>query len=94
MTKDQLVNKLAENTGETKAAVTAILKNLKEIVLEELKEVGESTIHNLVVLKVKDRAERVGRNPKTGEVLTIAAKKVVTAKATALQTAVQRALAG
>jgi nucleoid DNA-binding protein len=44
-------------------------------------EEGKLTVPNFGTFKVKQRAERNGRNPQTGEALTIPAKQVLTFKA-------------
>lgn len=50
----------------------------KENITADLKQQGFCNIPGVGKLVVKDRAARPGRNPATGEAMTIPAKKVVT----------------
>ena len=76
MNKSGLVAKVAEKAGITKKdaekAVNAVLDSITEALTtrEEVQLVGFGTF------KSRDRAERKGRNPQTGEEITIAATKV------------------
>lgn len=58
-------------------AVNAVLDSIKC----ELAKGGEINLVGFGSFAVKTHKERTGRNPKTGEKLTIPAKKVVTFKA-------------
>ena len=50
-------------------------------VTDELIKGGEVSVTGFGVLKVKERAERNGRNPQTGETIKIAASKSIAFKA-------------
>ena len=75
MTKAKLVATLAENVGLAKKDVVALLEELTKIAYKEAK-VG-FTIPGLGKLVVVDRKARMGRNPKTGEPIQIAAKRAL-----------------
>lgn len=49
----------------------------KESITADLRQAGVCNIPGVGKLVVKDRAARPGRNPATGEAMTIPAKKVV-----------------
>jgi len=74
--KSGLVAKVAEKAGITKKdaekSVNAVLESISETLAsgEEVQLVGFGTF------KVRERAERKGRNLQTGEEITIAATKV------------------
>lgn len=80
MTKKELIAKLAEKTELKKVEVENLLNLLVEEVETAVKAKEDFTINGLGTFKVTHRAERKGRNPKTGEELTIPAKDVVTFK--------------
>lgn len=81
MNKSELVAHIATSAGLTKAQATAALQAFETSVIDTLANGGEVTLIGFGTFKVTDRAARTGRNPKTGEAITIAAAKVPTFKA-------------
>ena len=81
MNKSELINHIATSAGLTKAQATAALQAVETGVIDTLANGGEVTLIGFGTFKVTDRAARTGRNPKTGEAITIAAAKVPTFKA-------------
>lgn len=81
MTKQDLVNFMAEETGLTKADATRALDALMKGITEGLKKEGKVALTGFATFEVKQKAAREGRNPRTGETVTIAARKAVTVKA-------------
>lgn len=77
MTKTELVQALADATDSTQAAAARSLEALIRIVSDELGNGREVAIAGFGAFKPSERAERAGRNPKTGETITIAAAKSV-----------------
>ena len=81
MTKTTLIEIVASNTGlkkkEAEAAVNAVFSAIED----ELATGGKVQIAGFGSFKVKERAERVGRNPKTKEAITIPASKAPRFKA-------------
>ena len=81
MTKTELISVVAEKTGFSKKdadkAVAAVLDSISEALAggEKIQLVGFGTF------EVRDRAAREGKNPATGETITIAATKVPAFKA-------------
>ena len=75
MTKADLVNVVAANTGISKKDVEATLSGAFEAVTAALKEGDKVQIFGFGTFEVKATAEREGRNPKTGEAIKIAAAK-------------------
>ena len=65
------------NLSLTSDQINAVYSTLLSVVSEELEKAGELTLPGLVEFKVAEVAERTGRNPLTGEALTIPARKVV-----------------
>ena len=91
MTKAELIAVVGEKAGLTKKdadkAVTAVLDAITETLVsgEKVSLVGFGTF------EVKERAERMGHNPQTGEAIVIEASKAPAFKAgTALKNAVNK----
>ena len=76
MNKSELIAKVASISGESRKAVEAVLKTTADVIAAELFEGGEVALPGIGKLHAKDKAARAGRNPKTGEALTIAARRV------------------
>ena len=77
MNKTELVQSLAAATEQSQAATSRSLDAFVRIVTEELAKGGEVVIPGFGSFKTAERAERTGRNPQTGEALTIAASTTV-----------------
>jgi DNA-binding protein HU-beta len=77
MTKSGLAAELAEATGTNKKVAGQFLESLTSIAYREAKKNGEFTIPGIGKLVKQQRKARMGRNPKTGEPMKIAAKTVV-----------------
>ncbi len=75
MTKTQTIATLAENTGLSKSDVTHLLDELAKLAYAEA--ANGFVLPGIGKLLLVARAERQGRNPATGETITIPAKKVV-----------------
>jgi DNA-binding protein HU-beta len=77
LSKSQLLSTLAEKTGQSKKDIDAVLEALTEVAYKEAKSVGKFTLPGFGILKLVQRAARVGRSPITGEQIKIPAKTVV-----------------
>ena len=73
----ELVGALAEKAGITKAQAKQVLEAHAEMLIDELKQNGSVQVAGIGKLKLGQRAERQGRNPATGEPITIKASKTV-----------------
>ncbi len=75
-TKSEFVDKLASESGLSKtdagAAVDAVISTIEG----ELKSGGEVSFTGFGKFHVAQRGAREGRNPRTGETMTIAASRV------------------
>ena len=77
MTQSQLAAEVADRAEMSKAEVKRVLDTLEEVALEELGKAEKVKIGGLVqlVVRVKEATKaRPGRNPATGEEITIPAK--------------------
>jgi len=81
MNRIELVAKMAENSGLSKADSEKALDGLLKSVEGALKAGEDIRLVGFGNFEVKTRGERTGRNPKTGEKITIAATKTVVFKA-------------
>lgn len=75
MTKSQVLDYMAKKTGVTKKEAGVFISELIKLSYKEAKK--SFVIPGLGKLVLVDRKARQGRNPKTGETITIPAKKVV-----------------
>ena len=81
MTKAELVAAVADKAGldrkKADKAVVAVFTSIKQALVEgdKVQLIGFGTFEN------RERAERKGRNPRTGEEITIAASKLPSFKA-------------
>ena len=77
MTKSQLIRFMSEKLEMAPKQIEAVLDLLVDTATTQTREVGEFTIPGLGKLVKAERKERMGRNPGTGEQITIAAKTAV-----------------
>ena len=77
----QLVKKIAERAGISEQMSRDILKATLDVIVETVAEGDDVLLVGFGRFGSKNRAERIGRNPKTGEPLVIKAKKMPTFKA-------------
>jgi DNA-binding protein HU-beta len=68
---------LAEKTGMTKKDATGALDDFVGLVVKHLKKGNKVRITGLGILQVRHRPARMGRNPATGEAISIPAKRVL-----------------
>jgi len=80
MNKAQLVNAIAKESSFTKEETAKVLNKFLDVVSSTLKNGESITLVGFGTLSVKERAERKGRNPKTGEEITIPKRKVASCK--------------
>ena len=81
MNKTELVAAMAEQAGLSKKDAEAALKAFTDVVANELKANGKVQLVGFGTFEVSERASREGRNPQTGETMTIAASKAPKFKA-------------
>ena len=75
LTKSQIAATLAERPGITRKQASDFLDNLAQLACENAKD--SFTLPGLGKLVVADRKARQGRNPATGEIINIPARRVV-----------------
>ncbi|NDY41695.1 HU family DNA-binding protein [Dissulfurirhabdus thermomarina] len=77
MNKTELVSKMADSAGITKAAAERALAGALDAVTAALKKGDKVTLVGFGTFSVVKRNAREGRNPATGKAIRIPAKKVV-----------------
>jgi DNA-binding protein HU-beta len=77
MTKNEMIAAIADETGKTKADVTAILASLASVVSKTLKAGDDLTLGGIGKLAAAKRDAREARNPSTGATIQVPAKTVV-----------------
>lgn len=75
MNKTELVAAIAEQTQLSRNDAEAALKAFIDVVSEELKKGEKVQLVGFGTFEVSERAAREGRNPATGEAMTIKASK-------------------
>jgi integration host factor subunit alpha len=80
LTKDDLVNSLYENLDIPKSKATSIIETLLNKIKGKLENKEDVLISGFGKFCVKDKKDRRGRNPSTGEDLTLGARRVVVFK--------------
>ncbi len=79
MNKSELVDELASSTGMTKAdasrAIDALFSPDSGVIAKQLKRGNRIQITGFGTFEAKKRKARMGRNPRTGEQIKIAATK-------------------
>lgn len=73
--KQDLVRVVAEASGQSESASGSAVNAMFSAIENALKEGDEVTISGFGSFKVVERSSRQGRNPQTGEPMTIAARK-------------------
>ncbi len=81
MNKADLIENVAEKLDLSKADAGRAVDSVFETITDSLKKGDEVTLVGFGTFKVKHRAARKGRNPKTGEDIQIAAANVPSFKA-------------
>lgn len=78
LTKKDIIDEIAIASGLERKEATEALDGFISIVKEELAKGGDVTLSGFGKWQVRQKHARRGRNPQTGEELTIAPRKVVT----------------
>ena len=77
MNKGDLINKVAESAGLTQAQAKTAVNSVFESVSDSLAGGDKVTLVGFGTFSVSHREAREGRNPATGQTITIAAKSNV-----------------
>jgi DNA-binding protein HU-beta len=81
MTKKELAKKIAESAEMTQTQASECLSAVLDCIGEALQQGNKVVLPGFGTFSVSNRAERQGKNPSTGESITIPASKVPKFKA-------------
>jgi DNA-binding protein HU-beta len=81
MNKAELITQIADEAGITKTQANTAIDAFVDSVTKTLKKGDKVTLVGFGTFSVSKRAARNGRNPQTGEVIKIKARKVARFKA-------------
>lgn len=81
MNKQELIAAIAEKTELSQKDAKKALEAFTEVIAEELKKGEKVQMVGFGTFEVSERAAREGRNPQSGEPMTIAASKAPKFKA-------------
>ena len=84
LTKIEIVDMLNEHIGIPKVECTRIIESFFDIIKSELDKGNPVMVSGFGKWTVKAKRERKGRNPQTGEDLSIRARKVITFRPSAV----------
>ena len=72
--------KISDDTGLKQVEVKEVVQRTFDMIIESLSRNDKVELRNFGIFKVKTRKGRMGRNPRTGEGVSIPDKKVVSFK--------------
>lgn len=81
MNKLELIKEVSGRAGLTQVATKDVVDAILDVITNELIKGEKVTIAGFGTFEVRERAERMGRNPQSGETMLIAASKNVKFKA-------------
>jgi DNA-binding protein HU-beta len=76
MNKSELVEAISNETGLTKTKSNEVVNTIVKTISESLAKGDKVSLTGFGTWSTNDRPERKGRNPKTGEEITIPSKRV------------------
>lgn len=77
ITKRDLIEQIAERTGQPRAHVKATLQHCLDIIIDELAAGKRIEFRDFGVFEIRDRAARMAQNPRTLERVPVPAKRSV-----------------
>ena len=76
MNKAEIINKVHETLGGTKADAERAVETVIDCIISTLKQGQEVSVAGLGIFSAKMRPARQGRNPRTGEAIEVPAMRV------------------
>lgn len=80
LTKDQMANEIARQNGFPKRRSAEIVETVLELIKKALESGDDVLISGFGKFCVKEKHQRKGRNPATGEDMMLAPRRIVTFK--------------
>jgi integration host factor subunit beta len=76
-TKKDLIEKIADETGQRRSTVKKMVQSFLDNVIEEVRKGNRLEFRDFGVFEVRERAPRTAQNPKTLEPVPVPAKRTV-----------------
>ena len=76
MNKGELIESVANTTGQTKRVVTDVIEGVIDQVQKQVKKGERVSLPGFGTFERRNRAARTARNPQTGEEIQVKASKV------------------
>ncbi|MBN3039677.1 MAG: integration host factor subunit beta [Candidatus Omnitrophica bacterium] len=80
MRKRDIVLKISQETGIKQIVVKEVVQRTFDAILSALQDGKRIELRNFGVFQVKKRKRRIGRNPKTGQVVPVPERQTVVFK--------------
>ena len=80
MRKRDIVLKISQDTQVKQVVVKEVVQRTFDAIYEALRSGKRIELRNFGVFQVKKRKKRIGRNPKTGEVIPVPERRTVVFK--------------
>jgi integration host factor subunit alpha len=80
LTKEEIIEAVAEDTGFPKNQPSELVETLIEIIKKTLVSGDDVLVSRFGKFRVREKKTRKGRNPATGEDMTLESRRVVTFK--------------
>lgn len=77
MTKKDIILKVSDETNLKQIDVKKVVQKTLDCIIEALIRGEKIELRNFGVFKLKQRKSRIGRNPRTGQVVPVPPRKVV-----------------
>lgn len=76
MTKAELVNRVSKRTDLNKRDAEVMVQTVLDSIIESLQGGDKVELRGFGSFRLRERASRIGRNPKTGEKVNVPSKRV------------------
>jgi len=76
MTKAELVNRVSKRTDLNKRDAEVMVQTVLDSIIESLQGGDKVELRGFGSFRLRERAPRIGRNPKTGEKVSVPSKRV------------------
>ena len=80
MTKKDIILKVSDQTNLKQIDVKKVVQKTFDCIIDALARGENIELRNFGVFKIKQRKSRIGRNPRTGQVVPVPPRKVVVFK--------------
>jgi len=77
MKKTEMADVIAEKAGLSKKNALYCINLVCELIADEIVKEGAVALHGVGTFKVKQRAARTAHNPRTGQKISVPARRVV-----------------